>query len=333
MSHILESRVRPLPFTGGGHRQTLLGYFLPQKSPRYRATRHTVALADGDAVVLHDDCPADWGPGTPFVLLMHGLAGCHASGYMVRIASHLVECGVRTFRLDHRGSGAAVNRSRYPYHAGRSDDVRTAFAAASRLCPGSRGGIAGFSLSGNMLLKMLGEDGRSGGGTEYPAGAVAVNPPIDLDACSRALQRGFNRVYDRHFTGLLIPQVEQRLKSFPDAPAPVGDWPPRSLRQFDERYTAPASGFDSVDQYYSLSSANQFIGDISTDTLVLTAADDPLIPVSSFVELPPIPGVQIQIVSHGGHLGYLSRPDDPRFRRWMDWRVVSWLAGHLRFAL
>jgi predicted alpha/beta-fold hydrolase len=331
VDHPVEARLRPLLLTGGGHRQTLLGYFLPSEKRRYSARRHVVELPDGDILVLHDDCPSTWGPGSPFAILMHGLAGCHGSNYMVRIAGQLADRGVRVFRLDHRGSGAAAEQARLPYHAGRSDDVRAAFDAASHLCPGSLGGIAGFSLSGNMLLKMLGEDGRSGRRPNYLACAVAVNPPIDLELCSQALQRGFNRIYDRHFTKLLLPQVEQRLQSFPDAPRPVGNWPPHTLREFDNQYTAPASGFDGVEHYYSKSSAAQFVPDIDVPTLIVTADDDPLIPVRSFRELPAVAGVQVEITSHGGHLGYLSRPADPAFRRWMDWRVVTWLAEHLRF--
>jgi len=333
VSHPVESLLRPFLLTGGGHRQTLLGYFLPSEKRRYAARRHVVELPDGDILVLHDDCPGGWGPGSPFVVLMHGLGGCHGSSYMVRIAGQLNDRGVRVFRLDHRGAGAAAEQAKFPYHAGRSDDVRIAFDAAHQLCPGSLGGLAGFSLSGNMLLKMLGEDGRSSRQPTYLACAVALNPPIDLDLCSQALRRGFNRVYDRHFTKLLLPQVEQRLQSFPDAPRPVGNWPPRTLREFDDQYTAPVSGFDSAEHYYSDSSAAQFVPDIEVPTLIVTADDDPLIPVRPFRELPKVAAVKVEITSHGGHLGYLSRPDDPAFRRWMDWRVVTWLAEHLRFPL
>jgi predicted alpha/beta-fold hydrolase len=262
---------------------------------------------------------------------MHGLSGCHRSGYMVRISGHLIERGVRVFRVDHRGTGAAAHKARLPYHAGRSDDVRVAFDTASRLCPGSLGGMAGFSLSGNMLLKMLGEDGASGRQSSYLACAVAVNPPIDLERCSQAMQRGFNRIYDRHFTRQLLPHVEQRLQNFPDAPRPVGNWPPRTLREFDDKYTAPVSGFAGVEDYYARASGAQFVPDISVPTLVLTADDDPLIPVESFRDLPAVPGVTVEIASHGGHLGYFSRAPESGFQRWMDWRVVNWLADHLRF--
>lgn len=322
----------PHPLLRGGHRQTLFAYFIRSRAARYSATRHRVDLPDGDVLMLHDDCPQNWSPGSPFVVLMHGLAGCHGSAYIERIARKLTACGVRTFRLDHRGAGAGAKLSRLPYHAGRSDDVREAFEAASRLCPGSLGGLAGFSLSGNMLLKMLGENGRTGYSPEYLACATAVNPPIDLGLCSDALRRSDNRFYDRHFTKLLVPQVQQRIDSFPDAPQPVADWAPQTLREFDETYTAPASGFASLQDYYDRSSSAQFVESIETPTFILTGRDDPLIPACSFEQLPEVPAVSVHIAEHGGHLGYVAGKSSDPDRRWMDWRVIDWLAMHLRFS-
>lgn len=321
----------PHPLLRGGHRQTLFAYFIRGKVPRYSATRHRVELPDGDVLMLHDDCPRSWSPGNPFVVLMHGLGGCHGSAYIERISSKLTAQGVRTFRLDHRGAGAGARLSKHPYHAGRSEDVREAFAAANRLCPGSLGGLAGFSLSGNMLLKMLGENGRRNDSPKNLACAIAVNPPIDLGLCSDALRRTDNQFYDRYFTKLLVPQVRQRIETFPDAPRPVSGWAPLTLREFDETYTAPASGFDSLQDYYDRSSGCQFVESIETPTFILTGRDDPLIPASSFEQLPSVRSVTVHIAEHGGHLGYVSGKTSDPDCRWMDWRVIDWLAQHLRF--
>jgi len=322
----------PHPLLRGGHRQTLFAYFIRGRAARYSATCHRVDLPDGDVLMLHDDCPKNWGPGSPFVVLMHGLGGCHGSAYIQRIAQKLTTFGVRTFRLDHRGAGAGARMSKQPYHAGRSEDVREAFQAASKLCPGSLGALAGFSLSGNMLLKMLGENGRMGYSPEYLACAVAVNPPIDLGQCSETLRRPDNRFYDRYFTKLLVPQVRERLETFSDAPRPSDGWAPQTLREFDETYTALASGFSSLQDYYDRSSGGQFVESIETPTFILTGRDDPLIPASSFEQLPSVPSVSVHIAEHGGHLGYVAGKTSDPDRRWMDWRVIDWLAQHLRFS-
>src|SRR5262245_37992317 len=91
---------RPHPLLRGAHAQTLAGVYLPARHSAERAVRRRVELEDGDTLVLHDDCPTGWQPTDRSALLIHGLAGCHQSGYMRRIAGKLVAAGVRAFRMD-----------------------------------------------------------------------------------------------------------------------------------------------------------------------------------------------------------------------------------------
>jgi uncharacterized protein len=316
----------------GGHRQTLIGFLF--RGVGYSAGRkqHSIELPDGDRLILHDDQPESWQCGDSVALLLHGLAGCHGSAYMVRVGEKLNARGVRVFRLDHRGCGAGTDLARFPYNAGRSEDVRAAFLKVRALCPGSPSAIVGFSLSGNMLLKMLGEDSSAAGdaGSERatPTCAVAVNPPVDLALCGEALRRRENRLYERHFVKLLGKQVDQRVARFPDAPRPKWSSLPDRLRDFDDGYTAPASGFDGVEDYYERCSGEQFVKSIRVPTLVLTARDDPLIPVQSFESL-STEHVAAVIAPHGGHLGYIGTRNGDPDRRWMDWRIVDWLERHL----
>ena len=155
---------RPHPLLRGGHFQTLAGFYLTGRPLAYKAQQHRVALADGDQLVLHDDQPADWQPGDRAALLIHGLAGCHQSSYMPRVAAALEERGIRVFRLDLRGCGAGVGLARMPYHGGRSEDAAAALETLTRLCPDSPVALVGFSMGGNIALKLLGElgDGRCG---------------------------------------------------------------------------------------------------------------------------------------------------------------------------
>ncbi len=165
-------------------------------------------LDDGDQIVLHDDCPDGWRPGDRAALLIHGLAGCHESGYMVRIAHKLHAAGVRAFRMDLRGCGAGAALARLPYHSGRSEDARAALVAIAELAGGSPTTLVGFSLGANIALKLLGELGQAKCGNLDSA--MAVCPPIDLAACSRQIARGGNRLYDRHFVHLLLRQLRRR---------------------------------------------------------------------------------------------------------------------------
>jgi len=307
----------------GGHAQTLAGFTLPGPKLAYRAHLHRIDLEDGDAIVLHDDQPENWRPGAPAVLLMHGLAGCHRSPYLVRIAHKLNAAGMRTFRMDLRGCGAGSELARLPYHAGRSGDALAALQQIAALCPESPLGVAGFSLSGNIILKLLGESAGL-----LPANlkrAIAVNPPVDLFRCISALSRPLNRMYDRYFVRLLCRQISSRPGPLPAGLAPSVLTNVRGLFEFDDRFTAPAAGYDGAMDYYARCSSAQYIPAIEVPTLILAAANDPLIPSESFESLTVPASVKLHLTRCGGHLGFIGRRGPDPDRRWMDWRVVDWM--------
>jgi uncharacterized protein len=315
----------PHPLIRSGHAQTLYAHYWGGERPAYRAVRHMVALPDGDRVVLHDDRPAGWRPTDRSALLLHGLAGCHQSPYMVRVASKLSAAGVRTFRMDHRGCGAGQELARLPYHAGRSDDALQALWSIAKLCPDSPVSLVGFSLSGNLSLKLVGEIPE-----ELPANlcsVMAVNPSIDLAACVKGLTGPLTRFYDRYFASLLCRQLVVLRRCRPDGPRAGWMRNPRRIFEFDQHYTAPAGGFPDADAYYARCSAAQFLCDIRVPTLILSSRDDPLIPAGLFENLQTSESVRIHLTDHGGHLGYVGRRGVDPDGRWMDWRVVDWVTG------
>lgn len=308
-----------------GHAQTLAGFLLPRGPVRESAVRRTVPLDDGDSIVLHDDCPPGWRPGDRTALLIHGLAGCHDSPYLVRIASKLNARGVRTFRMDLRGCGAGAALARFPYHSGRSEDAAAALRYIAALCPGSPTSLAGFSLGGNITLKLLGEAPDI-----VPPNldrAVAVCPPVDLQKCVDNLAHGVNRWYDRYFVRLLLQQVRERPKLVPDAAVREFAKMPRGVGEFDDAFTAPVCGFGTAAEYYRRCSSNQFVPMIRVPTLILTSADDPLVPISSYEGLRSSSATTLHIAPGGGHLGFIARTNGDPDRRWMDWRVVEWCDG------
>lgn len=353
------------PLIRSPHAQTILGVYWPSGHFPYVARTHILHLGDGDRLVLHDDCPGGtvagetplrgyaayerrllstapkepptsanktsanknvWQPGDPVVLLLHGLGGSHRSTYCVRTAQYLNEMGVRVFRLDHRGCGAGYSLALQPGHAGRSADVAAAIHGIRKLCPGSPLVVVGYSLSGNMLLKMAGEMGD-----EIPAdldSIVAVAPPIDLARCCETLTRGWGKIYDRSFVGGLTKQLASRHRSIPRAYAPL-DPPAKTLIDFDDRYTARVSGFENGADYYARSSAMHFVKDIRLPAWVISASDDPLVP-PGVIEGAPWPGhVRVTITSGGGHLGFIGRGGIDPTRRWLDWRVVDWVRARV----
>ena len=170
-------------------------------------------LDDGDQLVLHDDRPEDWRSGDAAALLVHGLGGSHESVYLRRIADKLRQRG-SAFRMDLRGCGAGIELARVPYHSGRSADAAAALRFIENLCPGSPVTLVGFSLGGNIVLKLAGES--AGNPPRNLCRVMAVSPPADLSACSAWIGRWQNRGYDRYFAELLRKQLLER-QAAPDA--------------------------------------------------------------------------------------------------------------------
>jgi predicted alpha/beta-fold hydrolase len=325
MSDFAIPPFRSHPLVRGGHAQTLAGAYLPGRHPPYRARRHHVRLDDGDQLVLHDDCPEAWQPGDRSTLLIHGLGGSHTSGYMQRIARKLNARGVRAFRMDLRGAGAGMGLARLPYHSGRAEDARAALEAIARHLPQSPTTLVGFSLGANLSLKLLGDPEHATCGNLDSA--MAVNPPMDLAACSRQIALRSNRLYDRYFVNVLVRQLRERSALLPDAPVGKFARPPRTLWEFDDNFTAVVCGFDSADDYYARASAAPHLEKVRVPTLVMAAADDPMIPSRLFVDARVSPAVQVHIAEGGGHLGYIGRRGIDADTRWMDWRVVDWVTA------
>lgn len=322
---------RPPWIYRNGHVQTLVGMYVYGSTP----TRHTptpfasttgeVCLSDGDRLVYHDDCPAAWNPGDRVAVLLHGLSGTHASPYMTRIARQLNQKNVRTCRLDWRGCGAGIALARYPYHSGRSDDLLAIITDVTLRCPGSPIALIGFSLSGNITLKLLGEAGARTEGLSNVDRAIAVCPPIDLSTTVKALRRGLTRLYDRYFCKALIQDVRHRQRLRPDTVVPHGWYSrlPRTLYEFDDTFTAPVSGFDSAADYYAKSSSNQFLAAIQTPTLIIAAQDDPVIPFHQFEAADYSSTTKLIAPRHGGHLGFCTA----RGPGWLDQHIVEWTVG------
>jgi predicted alpha/beta-fold hydrolase len=213
--------------------------------------------------------------------------------------------------VNHRGAGEGAGWSRRSYHSGSTQDMAAVARFARGRCPGQLQVAVGFSISANMLLLLLGR-----GGTELPDRAIAVNPPVDLEACSVRLGLGFNRCYDQYFVRRLRRQVMLR-----PAAAPLPRI--RTLRELDAAYTAPQGGFPSRDAYYDQCSSGPHLGRIQVPTVILTALDDPFAPGGDVLKYTLAPAVHLHAEPFGGHMGYLSR--NLAGYRWLDYALEHYL--------
>ncbi|MFN0207076.1 MAG: YheT family hydrolase [Planctomycetota bacterium] len=316
------------PLLRSAHAQTIAGTIpLGNGSPAARAQKiHRVAVSNDDFVCLHEDIPPRWREGGPAALLVHGLCGDHESSYMVRISKRLRVRGFRTFRMDLRGAGASFLLSKKLYHSGQSDDIAASVRAIQQMCPKSEVSVIGFSLGGNLVLKFLAENAVAGiHKIRNIEKAVAVSPPADLAASLARLEGAWGNLYNRYFVRLLIKLTNSHQKYVKGAATGLFERAPKTLIEFDDKYTAPINGFLSAHDYYSRSSAAPMLPQIETPTLVLLSRDDPVV-CSAVFEKPVSPFVKTILTKAGGHLGFFAKSNTDPDRRWMDWRIVDWIA-------
>jgi len=306
---------RPPWWAASGHLQTILGNFLPGESPEHPSSTFRVPLPDGDQLAgRHYPGETD-----VLVLVFHGLGGDDQAHYVRRTIALARQAGHHVWTVNHRGCGEGRGLAKRPYHSGSGDDLGAVFAAARERHPGLRQLAIGYSLSANALLLNL------GGGLPAPAAhpdfAIAVNPPVDLGACSRAIHAGISRLYELRFIKRCRKAIRQRVEDglIPDT---YRTGPLMSLRQFDDAYTTKAAGFRDADDYYARCSARHHLSKITVPTVILMAKDDPFIPWRHAAEAEPSPAVHLHFEARGGHMGYLSR--DLPGRRWLPYAVAHY---------
>jgi len=314
----------PHPLLWNGHLQTIVARYLPGPRVRLPSTYHEVDIGQGDRLSVLQSIPKTWQAGDPVVVMVHGLAGDVRSPYLSRVGLKLYRMGVRVVRMNMRGAGSGYGISRSFYHGGRSEDPRAVAEWLAEQAPGSPIGLIGFSLGGNLVLKLAAE------AVDKPIEGldcvIAANPPIDLHACCLHIRRPQGQVYDRNFIRLLQTE-EGRLRTiFPDQPA-VDFSKVGNLFEFDDIYTGPRNGFLDAEDYYARSSSAPLICRIQVPGLVIHAADDPFIPVEPFLGIPFPPQLALELNQTGGHLGYMSRSHWGGDRRWLDSRIACWLAS------
>jgi predicted alpha/beta-fold hydrolase len=266
--------------------------------------RERLWTEDGDFLDL--DWAPDPGEDTPIVLVMHGLEGSAQRRYMRNVAGELVRAGVRPVALNFRGCSGEPNRAPQFYHSGKTDDPEYVINTLRVRYPTRRIGALGFSLGGNVLLKLLGE--RSDGGRGLLDAAAVISVPYDLAAGCLLLERTpMGRFYAAYFLRSL--QAKVRLKNgllgqlidLDEAAAA------RTIREFDDLVTAPLHGFASASAYYADSSSVEYLDGVRVPTLLLHAEDDPFLPRDCIPKKQAEVSPSLHLVLHprGGHVGFL----------------------------
>jgi uncharacterized protein len=326
-----EYTYTPAWWVPGAHVRTLWGK-LVRRPPLISTRIERWPTDDGDEVELHRLEPlgrkATHGGR---LLVLHGLEGTIRSHYLRGLLSRAQRRGWSADALIFRTCNGEVTRARRLYHSGETTDLDRVVRRLVRSHPGQPLALAGFSLGGNVLLKWLGEQGQ-GAPAEVRA-AAAVSVPFDLERGSRFIERGFARVYTRHFLRTLRAKARMKLARDPNLFDGAALERARTLFDFDDVVTAPVHGFEGATDYYRRSSSLRFLTSIRRPTLLLSAYDDPFLPSDVLLEVERLAGrnrcLTVEFHQRGGHVGFISgrAPWAPRY--YAEERVMDFLDGAL----
>ncbi|MGA3188451.1 MAG: alpha/beta fold hydrolase [Bryobacteraceae bacterium] len=313
------------PFFKNPHLATIAGNFWsrPKVDQRWPVEAVIYQTEHDVSVLVHSQRP-DGNPRGE-IIFVHGLEGSSAAGYARSMSYAALEAGYATHRFNMRSCGGTENLALSNYHSGQTSDLLHVLRERRKKSDLPLY-LVGFSLGGNVVLKLAGELGEEARG--LLTAVCAVSTPIDLKACSVALGKPGNIIYEKRFLQRLRERIRLRNKQAPEIYSLEPLKKIRTIYDFDDLYTGPLFGFGNADNYYTTQSANRFIGKIRVPTLVIQAKDDPLIPFAVY-DHPAFrenPNLTLIAVEHGGHLGFIARRR-PRF--WLDGLVVGWLSDQL----
>jgi len=322
------------PLFRNPHLATIAGNFWrrPESEKQWPVESAIYETEPGVRVLVHTQRPTENPRGE--LILVHGLEGSSASGYARSMVHAALQRGWVTHRFNMRGCGGGheVDTDELAvtgYHAGQTSDL-LAFLRERRRTSSLPIFVIGFSLGGNVTLKLAGE--LADGARELLTGVCAVSTPIDLAASVAALGRPQNFIYQGRFLNRLKDRIRRKNRQAPDVYTLEHLPKIRTIEDFDDHYTARLFGFGTAANYFRTQSSNQFLERIRVPALLIQSKDDPLVPFRVF-DHPAIrsnPRLTLLAVEHGGHLGFLSRG---KVRFWLDGTVLDWaernIAGNI----
>jgi hypothetical protein len=304
------------PLFRNPHLQTIAGHLWVRRGEeaRYPLQRRLYRTEPAVEVLVQSQHPGR--PPAGEIIMVHGLEGSGEAGYIRSLSGAALRSGYAAHRFHMRTCGGTERLAPTLYHAGLTGDLLSVLREFARE---GRGPVflIGFSLGGNVVLKLAGELAE----TAFPllAGVCSVSAPLDLAACARRLADRENQLYERRF----VRHMHTRLR----ATGRYGTADLSKLRTvmaIDDHITAPSFGFGTAAHYYDTQSAKQYLRSIRIPALLIHARDDTLVPFSSISShiAGTNPCLNLQACDHGGHLGFLGRRP---YRFWADHAIMEWI--------
>jgi predicted alpha/beta-fold hydrolase len=307
----------------GGHRMTIYTWARPRRFPRLPRPlpRYFDVAANARVLAL-----CYWQPDprrAPTLLALHGLEGSATAHYMQGMADKAFARGWNVVLLNQRNCGGTEHLSETLYHSGLTSDPRFVLEDLIAVDGLDRVTLAGYSLGGNLALKLAGEYGA-----DAPAqlrAVAAVSPTMDLALCVEAIERPANRLYEWNFVRNLKARLRRKARHYPGRFDLTRLKTVRSVRGFDDVYTAPHFGFGDAANYYATASSLRVVDRIRVRTLIVSAVDDPFVPPGQFraAAVRANPDITVVVTEEGGHCGYVEEPRVGDDGYWAERMVVE----------
>lgn len=316
---------RPHPLFVNGHAQTIAAHLWPR---RFGLRAHRLdeerffEVETGVSLLAHCRWQRD-ATTHPTLVLAHGLEGSSASVYMLGTADKAFRAGFNVVRLNHRNCGGTEHLTPTLYHSGMIGDMHAVIRELIERDHLSRIFLVGFSMSGNMVLRLAAEEAERLPRELIAVGAVSAS--VDLKASADAIERQTNRIYMRSFMKSLHRRLRHKQKLYPEIYDTSDLHLVRTIRDFDERFTAIHGGYANADDYYARASSLPVVKNISLPALVIHAQDDPFIPYQSLCDSAFDSNPQILLLTpqHGGHVGFIAAETSGEDRFWAENRIVQ----------
>jgi predicted alpha/beta-fold hydrolase len=315
-------KFEPHALLRNGHAMTIAAAFVPRKFD-LPAAEERLFQVDPESRILGR---CHWQPGkrrdAPVIAIVHGLEGSSDSNYVRGIAEKAYRLGYHAVRLNQRNCGGTESLTPTLYNSGMSGDYRSVFEELANGDGFEQIFFVGYSMGGNLVTKMAGEYGDAV--PKALRGVCVVCPAMDLGACADALERPDNFFYQRHFVKGLMARYARKAKLFPGHYPRNGFGAVRSVREFDDKITAPQFGFRDAQDYYDAVGAKKVVAQVRVPMLMIAAQDDPFVPYELFLRADPGQNRAIEYVTpeHGGHCGFISnRIGAERF--WAEQMIVK----------
>ena len=320
----------PRKWLRNGHLMTIFAWGRPRQFPDLPpAEARLFQVTDDTQVLAHIHWQADRAA-HPLLIALHGLEGSSQAHYMRGLAAKGHRAGFNVLLLNQRNCGDTEHLGPGLYHSGLTHDADHVIRELARTDGIRDVVVSGYSLGGNLALKLAGEYGDAP--PPQLRAVCAVSPVLDLARCVDALERRQNFIYQWNFVRGLRSRMRRKHACHPERYdlGPLAEI--RTVRQFDDRYTAPFFGFTDAADYYYRASALRVVDRIRVPALIITSADDPFVPVEPFRDpaLTGNPHIHLVVTPHGGHCAFLSDDRNGSDGYWAEDRIIEFACGNVR---